>query len=303
MLKKIIQKYRYYKKLIERIENNALELRCENRRFSLEESSLKSTKFGLSGDLGDLGPKLVVSLTTYNKRLYDVYLTIESILTQTHKPDRVILWLDESEFSNKDLPNVLLQQKERGLDIKYCKNLKSYKKIIPMLHEYPEDVIVTIDDDVLYPSFMLEEMWRTHLSFPDTIVCNRAHKMTFDKRSSLKPYVQWEWCSMDSEESHLLVATGVGGVLYPPGSLNENVTDEKVFLELAPNADDLWLKAMAFKNGTKYKKVMTDRVFVNYFFENTDVQDIGLFHGNVLNNENDTQFSSIIAHYGLCDAP
>ena len=37
--------------------------------------------------------EIVVSLTTYGNRIHEVYLTIESLLHQTVKPDRIILWL------------------------------------------------------------------------------------------------------------------------------------------------------------------------------------------------------------------
>jgi len=49
---------------------NPLELRCENRGFSLEKSSLKSTEFGLSTDYDGSYRKFAVSLTTYSERIY-----------------------------------------------------------------------------------------------------------------------------------------------------------------------------------------------------------------------------------------
>lgn len=39
--------------------------------------------------------EVVVSLTTYGKRLYSVSLTIESIMQGTMKPNRLILWLQD----------------------------------------------------------------------------------------------------------------------------------------------------------------------------------------------------------------
>ena len=73
---------------------------------------------------------ITVSLTTFGKRIDDVYLAIESIAKQTLKPNRVILWLSKDEFFNKKLPITLTNLQKRGLEIKYCKDLKSYNKII-----------------------------------------------------------------------------------------------------------------------------------------------------------------------------
>ena len=99
---------------------------------------------------------ITVSLTTFGKRIDDVYLAIESIAKQTLKPNRVILWLSKDEFFNKKLPITLTNLQKRGLEIKYCKDLKSYNKIIPTIKECPNDLIITIDDDIIYNFDLIE---------------------------------------------------------------------------------------------------------------------------------------------------
>ena len=42
--------------------------------------------------------KLIVSLTTFPGRINSVHKTISTLLTQTLKPDEVILWLAEAQF-------------------------------------------------------------------------------------------------------------------------------------------------------------------------------------------------------------
>jgi len=39
--------------------------------------------------------------------------------------------------------------------------------------------------------------------------------------------------------------------LYPPRSLNEEMLDSKIFMEMAPTVDDIWFWAAAVANGTK----------------------------------------------------
>ena len=50
--------------------------------------------------------KIIVSLTTYPKRIGTIWLTIETLMRQRVKPDEIILWLAQSQFPNglKDLP-------------------------------------------------------------------------------------------------------------------------------------------------------------------------------------------------------
>jgi hypothetical protein len=47
-------------------------------------------------------PKIIVSLTTFPERITIVQETIKSLLTQTVKPDAIVLWLAESQFPNKE---------------------------------------------------------------------------------------------------------------------------------------------------------------------------------------------------------
>ena len=55
--------------------------------------------------------------------------------------------------------------------------------------------------------------------------------------------------------SYLHKLTGVGGVLYPPHILNQEVLDEEKCRELAPTNDDIWFWLMAVLNGAKINVV------------------------------------------------
>ena len=50
----------------------------------------------------------------------------------------------------ENLPRDLLKLRSFGLTIDWCENLRSYKKLIPAIEKYPDDIIVTADDDVFY---------------------------------------------------------------------------------------------------------------------------------------------------------
>ena len=74
-------------------------------------------------------PRIIISLTSFPKRIDIVWITIESILRQSQKPDEIILWLAEEQFQGIDsLPKSLLELMERGLTIRFCDDLRSHKK-------------------------------------------------------------------------------------------------------------------------------------------------------------------------------
>ncbi|MDR1726408.1 MAG: glycosyltransferase family 2 protein [Acidobacteriota bacterium] len=237
---------------------------------------------------------LVVSLTTYGKRSYAVHLTIETLLNQTMRPKRVILWLDGSEFSDSSLPVPLRLQRERGLEIAYCHDVKSYKKLVPALAKHPDETIVTIDDDILYPFDLIESLYREHAKSPKQVLCTRCHRMIFDAGGKLKPYNEWRQESTDTEASPLLFPTGVGGVLYPPHCLHEDVSREDLFMSLAPTADDVWFKAMSLLRGTSCRRVKTCALL--YSVRN---QDIALQQENVRRCGNDRQIKKVFDYYNL----
>lgn len=199
--------------------------------------------------------EIIVSLTTFPGRIKIVHKTIKSILNQKSvKPNKVLLWLAHEQFPNKesDLPVSLRSLVPYGLEICWCNDLRSYKKLIPTLREYPDRVIVTADDDVYYPPQWLEKLYQEHCENPELICCHRATKFKYinEKFTSLgggRHYYK--------EPSYLNKLVGIGGVLYPLDALHKDVLMEEIFKTYAPTNDDIWFWFMAVKAGTRIKVV------------------------------------------------
>lgn len=240
--------------------------------------------------------ELIVSLTTYNKRIHDVHLVIESIATQTVKPNRVILWLDELEFNLESIPLILKNQGLRGLEIRFCPNYRSYKKLIPTLELFPDAHIITIDDDIMYPHDMIELLMAENKLFPEFILGHRVHKLKVEN-SKIIPYEFWEHNIENDIPSFKVVPTGAGGVLYPRGSLSPECLNVVEFSELAPNADDIWFKAMSLLNSRQCKKVGGSRSYTSFFIPILNSQDIGLCNDNVNEGGNDLQIQKVFGKY------
>ena len=99
---------------------------------------------------------LVVSLTSYPPRFGTLALTLRSLLCQTVRPDHLILWIAPADFAL--LPQSVRRLQARGLTIRLAEDIKSYKKIIPALDQFPDAFIVTADDDLFYWQSWLEEL-------------------------------------------------------------------------------------------------------------------------------------------------
>ena len=202
----------------------------------------------------DLGAELIVSLTSYPPRFSTLHQTIACLLDQTVRPDRLILWIALDDL--RVLPKRVTNLETRGLEIRTCEDLRSYKKLVPVLEAFPEAFIATADDDLYYPPDWLEELVTG--ADRSTIVCHRAHRLVRRADGKLAPYLDWEFDVQDQrarESSSDLVPTGVGGVFYPPHSLHPMVANRALFEALCPHGDDLWFYWCARMADTPCRKV------------------------------------------------
>ena len=246
----------------------------------------------------DKNSNIIVSLTSYPARINTIHFCIQSILRQTMKPGKIILYLAKSDFPNEHLPKSLTDLKQYGLEIVLVdEDLKSYKKFYYAACKYPEKIIITADDDSLYPEDWVQQLYEKHKCFPNIIICFRAHMMTFNKDGDLFEYEKWNMQSPGMQgPSKYLVATGVGGILYPPNFFKTEDLENKIFLNIAPTADDLWLKAIELKNGYDVMKVNSKSY---EWFETRNSQNTAL---RIINNGkkvNDITMKNLLQFYNL----
>lgn len=274
-------------------------IRNENERALVKYLARTDTSLGINTE--ERKERIVISLTTYGQRLFSVENTIQSILSQTMKADRIVLWI-ANNMKETGIPITLEKMKQRGLEIQYCEDLKSYKKLIPVMQSEADSIIITVDDDIIYPANMIESMYHTHLAYPDCVVFNYGNKIEVNKDKVL-PYSHWKTETVGKKPSHAYLGIGVGGVLYPLNALSKEVTRTEIFTEIAPSTDDLWFKVMALLNDTRYVRNMyfpsirSEREFLRYFIPIEDEQQEKLGTTNVVHGQNDIQMRNICKYY------
>jgi hypothetical protein len=196
----------------------------------------------------------IVSLTSFPAAIPYATDAIKSILAGNTLPDKVVLYLTFSQFKDRKIPLELLTlaDKEPLFEIRnYNEDIRSYRKLIPALKDFPKDIIVTIDDDVRYHKNMLRDLLQLHKQIPDFIIANRAKKIKLNA-----PYRQWKkyrWYHFFANRLNFNfknIQTGVGGVLYPPNSLDKKMLNSDLFRQIAPTTDDIWFWAAAVSKGT-----------------------------------------------------
>ena len=283
----------------ERMKANQIMTLSDYLEFHYTQLALHSEDLGVSSEEYVPDRQVIVSLTSHGNRIYDSYMAIESIMQGTVKPNRILLWLpDDKKVSSCYLDH----QVKRGLEIRYVKDLGPHTKLIPALKAFPEDIIITIDDDIFYKPDMVETLLRAFKEDSFAILANRVAVITKDKRGKVESYLKWLHYNYPKGDIKRNVIIGVEGCLYPPYTLSQEVFNEDALRELCPTADDIWFTAMAMLKGTRIVHVdcRYDKGFAGGV-ANIRMQSTGLVHLNENPKEcrNDIQIRAVFSKYNL----
>lgn len=239
-------------------------------------------------------PNIIISLTTIPERIKDVDKVIKSLLNQTVSANKIKLYLGREQITFEDVPKELfgVSKINPKFTINFCEDIKPHKKYYYSFKEHPEDIIITVDDDVIYDKNLIKNLLSSYIQFPDAVSCMRGHFIKIYDEMTLAPYKKWTTeDKIIQTPSLLLLPTGVGGVLYPPHCFSKMIFNLKRFRKVALFTDDLWLKWMQLKLNTKCVLVSKH--------ENLKIiegsQENALWHENLTNNKNDIALKNILS--------
>ena len=200
--------------------------------------------------------KYIASMTTYPDRFKSALEAIKTIESQSKKPKALVINISEEDWRKAKL-DFIHQAKflfSNHLIIKPCVNLKPANKIIPTAKEYGDEIIITFDDDILYPKDRAERLLRKHEEYPDNPIAYRTRYIKFNGKNVV-PYSDWAISQGNEAPDKLHFPTSVSGNLYPPNFFPESFFDIDSYIKLSYNNDDIWayfhvlLKSSAFVKG------------------------------------------------------
>ena len=230
------------------------------------------------------------------------FSTLAKILTHLNKqtvyPRLLILNIAYEDI--KELPEEIANLNLNfPFEIFPTSNLGPGTKLLPTLKRFPKETIVTIDDDIYYAQNLFEKLISTSKNFPRSIICCRAHEPVF---IDFKPATYLSWIfGTKKTANRVILPTGVGGTLFPPGSFHNDVLNLKDYIDFSYSTDDLWYWVHAIRNLIEIRKID----FEFDLIENESEQAQRLHYGNIaVNNDINLQkmwsrynLSSVMSHY------
>ena len=246
---------------------------------------------------------IILSLTSFGHRVADATpYALYSIFTQTRLPNRVVLWLDNEHWNDDNLPPLIKRLQKSGLEVYYCEDIQSYKKLIPSLKIFPNNPIIVIDDDTYYDKDLVKWLVDAYNHSDKRTVFATCARIVEKREGKYIPYEEWRGDEYADEKSEISLV-GCGGGIYPPGIFDDEIFNKDVFMSLAPTADDIWFwvqeKRMRVsvrltpKHGYQLLRVV-DRI------EDFDINNANnLTLTNVVHGRNKQQFEALVEYYKL----
>ncbi len=236
---------------------------------------------------------VIISLTSIPSRINTLHLVIKSLFHQTYRPKKIVLWLNDDLKGR--IPRRLRKLESSLFEIHYSALTCSHRKLIHSLKMYPNETIITCDDDLIYDKNWLGKLYQQHLKYPADIIANEVTQIKIDSDGNYLPGVMWRKVDLQGKLNSFL-PIGAWGILYPASSLSQEIFNQKLFLELTPKADDLWFKGMALLQGTNSRQsedIPVEPIPI------IGTQKISLKKENVGKNKNDVQWLALSNYYDL----
>lgn len=249
--------------------------------------------------LEDDGCLPIVSLTTFPKRLPNLWMVLYSIFRQTMRPAKIVVTLIEDEVpgGKESLPLTLRYFEDKGVEFLFEKeNLRPHNKYFYCRQKYPNRDVITIDDDLLYYPDTIERLLKLHQQYPNNVCTNRSTKIMWDENGFCTSRY-WPEVLNNAGPSLYLIALGYSAVLYPACFQPSLLYNAELIRKLSLGTDDLWLRAVEIVENIK----VVNGCYYAHPMTLPSSQTIALQKHNCANtnNGNDINWKKLDCHFGL----
>lgn len=182
---------------------------------------------------------IIISISSLRENFSILPIIIYSLLNQSLKPDKIILWLDEEYQDMANIPYEITQFAKNGLEFRFKKNLGDYTKTIYAMEEFYNSIIVTASDKIYYPANWLKNLYLSYISHPNDIHVHGAFNAKINKS-----FKYWDKVKKEAADFLFLPLSDMG-ILYPPKCFGKEAFRRELFLKKHIINDNLWFWVMS----------------------------------------------------------
>ncbi len=228
---------------------------------------------------------IVLSLTTIKSRIKNLPKILSSILSNNKSKYTIHIFYSETQniydegCSDDDiiyLIDYINSVKDVHIKISEVDNIGPYRKIIPALKIYKNSIIITIDDDEIFESKLVDLFVESYNKYK-CIICSVGRIVDIGKWHKMNDSIEYYKKIFTSDKPYMnILPEGYGGILYHTDMFCEdfiNYDYTKLDKNMMRN-DDIFLRNYTYNKGIP--------VFINYIYQS-----------NIYNTEQiDTLFKS-----------
>ncbi|MBB3229559.1 glycosyltransferase [Halomonas stenophila] len=194
--------------------------------------------------------RVIVSCTTTAQRLGMLFYAVESIKKQRVLPSRIQVNISREPYlGDTGIKEVSDWLNHELVDVKWVDNIGPFRKLLPAINGCSDnDLVVTMDDDILYHPEWLGNLLKSASTHYDCIVCARARYMKQSLLGGWQNYSHWHLASKATRALSML-PTGGAGAVYRRSLLDLDFLNDPRFLEISPTTDDLWFRMASLRKG------------------------------------------------------
>lgn len=230
---------------------------------------------------------LIISLSCNYKNIFNINLIINSILNQNVNQSLYKILLIAS---NKEIPNKYFLPKSILLLI----NLKKIKlimidskinlqtKLIVAIKYYPNNPILIINENTIFPEGWLEMFIKDHKKYPKDIIIGSV-QFFFGNNLKIKQLSEGYNGKYFGIFNHItgiifnfaFVNTNLGGTLYPENCFkNKFFFDLKLFLKISKNSDEFWQSCFIMIEQKTLRQSSKIFDYTQYIILNNDIDSL-----------------------------
>ena len=197
--------------------------------------------------------KLIISLTSNHKNVNNIEKVIYSILKQNvyYSLYKILLFLPKNDFNDKNqIPKnlIILEKKKKIRIIIIDNNINSENRLIYIIKYYPNNPILLIGNNIIFPYGWLDMLINDHKKYPNDAIC-ASIQYFFGKNFEIKEFIEGfkgEKFGIFNQVPDMIfnfaiINTDLGGTLYPKNYFqNKTFYDSELFMKISKESHEFW---------------------------------------------------------------